>query len=256
MLLTIDIGNTTIKLGIFDQEKLINHCSFPSDKEKTVAQYGDSLLTWTASHKISAIIISSVVPFLTEILTRVSKHYFSISPIVVTANLNLGLKIKYLAPEEVGVDRLVSAVAAYHIYRCPLIVVDFGTATTFSAVSREGEYLGGAIAPGIKMSLDFLHEKTALLPQVELALPKNVIGRDTVTNIQSGIIYGFAGLAEGIIRRMKVKLSSGAYIIATGGWAHLIAKECPLIDEIDQFLTLKGLRIIYEKNKRLTNNLL
>lgn len=249
MLLTIDIGNTTINLGIFDREKLIDHCSFAADKEKTVAQYGDSLLAWTAPHKISAIIMSSVVPPLTEIFTRVSSNYFHISSVFVTANLNLGLKIKYTVPEEVGVDRLVNAVAAYHIYRCPLIIVDFGTATTFSAVSGRGEYLGGAIAPGIKMSLDSLHEKTASLPQVELALPKNVIGRDTVTNIQSGIIYGFAGLAAGIIRRMKVEFSSEAYVIATGGLALLIAKECPSIDGVDQLLALKGLRIVYEKNK-------
>lgn len=249
MLLTVDIGNTTINLGVFDQEKLIAHCSFPADKKKTVAQYGDSLLAWTAPHKISAIIISSVVPPLTEIFTRATERYLCISPLLVTANLNLGLKIKYFVPEEVGVDRLINAVAAYHIYRRPLIIVDFGTATTFSAVSARGEYLGGAIAPGIKMSLDSLYKKTASLPLVELALPKNVIGRDTVTNIQSGIIYGFAGLATGIIDRMKVEFSSEAYVVATGGWALLIAKECPSIDEVDQLLPLKGLRIIYEKNR-------
>jgi len=249
MLLAIDIGNSTIKLGIFDQEKLSERCSFPTDKEKTALQYRDSILACVASHKISAIIISSVVPSMTKIFTRVSEHYLHISPILVTANLNLGLKIKYFLPEEVGVDRLVNAVAAYHIHRCPLIIVDFGTATTFSAVSLRGEYLGGAIAPGIKMSLDSLHEKTASLPQVELSPPESVIGRDTVTNIQSGIIYGFAELAAGIIKRMKVELSSEAYVIATGGWAPLISRECSAIDEVDQLLTLKGLRIIYEKIK-------
>ncbi|MBT9137921.1 MAG: Type III pantothenate kinase [Syntrophomonadaceae bacterium] len=250
MLLTIDIGNTTINLGIFEQKKLSDHCFFPANKEKTALQYRDSLLAWIAPRKISAIIISSVVPSLTEIFTRVSKYYLRISPILVTANLNLGLKVKYSLPEEVGIDRLVNAVAAYHIYRRPLIIVDFGTATTFSAVSMRGEYLGGAIAPGIKMSLDSLHEKTASLPQVELSPPENVIGRDTVTNIQSGVIYGFAELAAGIIKRMKVEFSPEAYVIATGGWALLIARECPAIDEVNQLLALKGLRIIYEKVKR------
>ena len=249
MLLTIDIGNTTVNLGIFNREKLIDHCSFSADKRKTVVQYGDSLLTWIAPHKISAAIMSSVVPHLTEMFIRVSEHYLCISPVSVTVNLNLGLKIKCLR-KEVGVDRLVNAVAAHHIYRCSLIIVDFGTATTFSAISKKGEYLGGAIAPGIKMSLDSLHEKTASLPQVELALPENVIGIDTATNIQSGIIYGFAELAAGIIRRMKAGFSSEAHVIATGGWALLIAKECPAIDNVDQLLALKGLRIIYEKNKK------
>ena len=245
MLLTVDIGNTTVSFGIFNQERLIDHRSFPN----TVVQYEDSLLAWTAPHKIGAVIVSSVVPHLTEAFIRASKRYFHISPLSVTINLNLGLNIRCVS-KEVGSDRLVNAVAAYHIHRRSLIVIDFGTATTFSAVSAKGEYLGGAIAPGIKMSVDSLHEKTASLPRVKLAVPEKVIGTNTVANIQSGIIYGFAELTAGIVRRMKVEFSSEARVIATGGWASLIARECPAIDDVDQLLTLKGLRIIYEKNKK------
>jgi type III pantothenate kinase len=164
--------------------------------------------------------------------------------------MDSGISIKYPCPEELGADRIVNATAAYHLYKSPVIIVDFGTATTFCAISGKGDYLGGIIVPGIGISAEALFEKTALLPRIELVKPGTVIGKGTVESMQSGIIYGFAELVDGIVKRMKKEFSSAAKVIATGGWAELIASESKTIDEIVPFLTLKGLKIIYERKRK------
>ena len=183
-----------------------------------------------------------------------SKQYFQLSPLVVGPNIKTGLTIKYDYPQELGADRIVNAVAVHYLYGGPAIIVDFGTATTFCALSEKGEYLGGAIAPGIGVSVEALFEKTALLPRIELIKPGRIIGKRTVESMQSGLIYGFAELVDGIVRRMKKELAKElareAKVIATGGWANLVASATRTIDEVDPFLTLKGLRIISEKNRR------
>ncbi|MCK4261763.1 type III pantothenate kinase [bacterium] len=250
MLLTIDIGNTTVLIGVFDGKKLIEHLSLSTDREKTADEYGILLSARINPKKIKGIIISSVVPPLLETFEKISKQYFHLSPLVVGPDIKTGLTIKYDYPQELGADRIVNAVAVHHLYRGPAIIVDFGTATTFCALSEKGEYLGGAIAPGIGISIEALFEKTALLPRIELIKPRRIIGKRTVESMQSGLIYGFAELVDGIVRRMKKELAKGAKVIATGGWASLVAGESKTIDEVNTFLTLEGLRIIREKNRK------
>lgn len=249
MLLTIDIGNTTILIGVFDGEKLIEHLSLSTDREKTADEYGILLSAGINPRKIKGIAISSVVPPLLETFEKMSQQYFHLSPLVVGPGIKTGLTIKYDYPQELGADRIVNAVATHYLYRGPAIIVDFGTATTFCALSEKGEYLGGAIAPGIGISVEGLFEKTALLPRIELVKPGRVIGKRTIESMQSGLIYGFTELVDGIVKRMKKEFSQEAKVIATGGWANLVAGESKTIDEIDPFLTLKGLRIIYQKNQ-------
>jgi type III pantothenate kinase len=182
-------------------------------------------------------------------LERVSRDYYSCKPLVVGPGIKTGLAIKYENPREVGADRVVNAVAAYHKYKGPLIIVDFGTATTFCVVNEKGEYLGGAIAPGIKISTEALVARAAKLPRVELIKPRNIIGKNTISSMQSGIIYGFVGQVEGIINRIQKELRTSAKVIATGGLASAIARETQVIDKVDDLLTLDGLRIIYELNR-------
>lgn len=250
MLLAIDIGNTTIALGIFEGEKLIDHWRLSADREKTADEYGILLSALIGSREIKGIIISSVVPPLLDIFQEVSERCLHISPLIVGVGMKTGISIKYPRPEELGADRIVNATAAYHLYKGPVIIVDFGTATTFCALSGEGDYLGGTIAPGLGISVEALFEKTALLPRIELVKPERVIGENTVKSMQSGIIYGFAELVDGLVERMKREFSPRAKVIATGGWAELIASELKTIDEVVPFLTLKGLKIIYERNRK------
>lgn len=250
MLLAIDIGNTTIALGIFEGEKLIDHWRLSADREKTADEYGILLSALIGSREIKGIIISSVVPPLLDIFQEVSERCLHISPLIVGVGMKTGISIKYPRPEELGADRIVNATAAYHLYKGPVIIVDFGTATTFCALSGEGDYLGGTIAPGLGISVEALFEKTALLPRIELVKPERVIGENTVKSMQSGIIYGFAELVDGLVERMKREFSPRAKVIATGGWAELIASESKTIDEVVPFLTLKGLKIIYERNRK------
>jgi type III pantothenate kinase len=198
---------------------------------------------------INAVVISSVVPSLMMELEKVSRDYYSCKPLVVGPGIKTGLAIKYENPREVGADRVVNAVAAYHKYKGPLIIVDFGTATTFCVVNEKGEYLGGAIAPGIKISTEALVARAAKLPRVELIKPRNIIGKNTISSMQSGIIYGFVGQVEGIINRIQKELRTSAKVIATGGLASTIARETQVIDKVDDLLTLDGLRIIYELNR-------
>jgi len=200
--------------------------------------------------KIEAVVIASVVPPIMYSLEHAIRKYFKLEPMVVGPGIKTGINIKYENPREVGADRIINAVAALELYGGPLIIVDFGTATTFCAVSSKGEYLGGVICPGIKISAEALFQKTAKLPKIDLVKPETVIGRNTVSSMQSGIIYGYVGEVDYIVRRMKKEMKDdNIKVIATGGLARLIASESETIDEINGLLTLEGLRIIYERNK-------
>jgi type III pantothenate kinase len=254
MLLVFDIGNTNIVLGAYEGEELLQHWRVSTDRQKTGDEYGiliNNLFTYggLSIKNISAVIISSVVPPLVVPLVKMCQRYFKVEPLVVGPGIKTGIFIKYENPREVGADRIVNAVSAHHKYSGPLIIVDFGTATTFCVISDNGDYLGGAIAPGIGISTEALFQRAAKLPRIELVKPKSVICRNTVTSMQSGIIYGFVGQVEGIVKRMKDELGQDAYVIATGGLANLIAQETTIINSVEHFLTLEGLRIIYDLNK-------
>ena len=255
MLLVFDIGNTNIVLGAYDGEELLQHWRVSTDRQKTGDEYGiliNNLFTYggLSIKDISAVIISSVVPPLVVPLVKMCQRYFNVEPLVVGPGIKTGIFIKYENPREVGADRIVNAVAAHHKYNGPLIIVDFGTATTFCAVTSNGDYLGGAIAPGIGISTEALFQRAAKLPRIELVKPKNVICRNTVTSMQSGIIFGFVGQVEGIVNRMKEEMGQDVYVIATGGLANLIAQETTVINAVEHFLTLEGLRIIYDLKKQ------
>ncbi|MFQ6082734.1 MAG: type III pantothenate kinase [Candidatus Aminicenantia bacterium] len=254
MLLAIDIGNTNITLGIFKEERLITDWRIFTEKEKTTDEYGISILNLfnfskLNPAKIKAIIISSVVPPLTPVFSEMSRKYFKVKPLIVEPGIKTGISIQYDSPHEVGADRIVNGVAAFNKYRGPCIVVDFGTATTFDAISDKGEYLGGAIAPGIHISAEALFQKTAKLPRVEIKKPKRVIGRTTVSSLQSGLYFGYIGLIKNIILEMKKELGPKTKVISTGGFSAEMTKEIKLIHCHDPYLTLEGLRIIYERNK-------
>ncbi|HLE05595.1 MAG TPA: type III pantothenate kinase, partial [Anaerolineales bacterium] len=198
--------------------------------------------------RISSVIISSVVPPLQSSLEEMAHRYFGIAPLVVGPGIKTGMPILYDSPREVGADRIVNAVAAFEAYGGPAIVVDFGTATTFDAVSGKGEYLGGIIAPGIGIAAEALFERTAKLPRIDIAKPKSVVGKNTVSSMQAGLFFGYLGLVEGIVTRMREEMGGEPVVIATGGLAHLILSESQLIHHVDPLLTLTGLRIIYERN--------
>ena len=254
MLLAIDAGNTNIVLGIYQDDKLIEHWRVSTDRQKTADEYGILLRNLFEFHghrfeSIDAIAIASVVPPLMAALERMSLDYFGVRPLVIGPGVKTGMAVKFDNPKEIGADRIVNAVAAYEIYGAPLIVVDFGTATTFDVVSRQGEYIGGAIAPGIGISTEALFARAAKLPRVELVKPPVVITKNTVNGIQAGIIFGFAGQVDGIVQRMKKELGEDPFVVATGGLAELIASESETIQKVDPWLTLAGLRIIYHKNR-------
>ncbi|WP_054695050.1 type III pantothenate kinase [Syntrophomonas palmitatica] len=254
MILVFDVGNTNIVVGVFDGKSLATHWRIRTDNMRTCDEYGALLKVLFDQENINMsaiddLVISSVVPSLMMELEWMGEKYFHCKPLIVGPGIKTGLDIKYENPREVGADRVVNAVAAYHKYGGPLIIVDFGTATTFCIVSQKGEYLGGAIAPGISISTEALVSRAAKLPRVELTKPRSIIGRNTVTSMQAGIIYGFVGQVEGIINRMKKEMDAKPQVIATGGLAALIARETEVIDVVDDFLTLDGLRIIYEFNR-------
>jgi type III pantothenate kinase len=253
MLLAIDIGNTNVVLGVFDREKLVENWRVGTNTQITPDEYamifkdlfGFTKIEFTQIH---GVIISTVVPPLLPVMVEMSRKYFKIEPMVVTHELKTGITIRTDNPKEVGADRIVNAAAAYKIYGGPLIIVDFGTATTFCAVTKNGDYLGGAICPGMKISAEALFQRASKLPRVELVKPAKVIGTDTISAMQAGIIYGYAGLVDGIVERMKKDLSSDARVVATGGLAELVFSETKTIQEIKPHLTLEGLRLLFELN--------
>ncbi len=254
MLLAIDIGNTNVVLGVFDGERLVENWRVGTNTQITPDEYamifkdlfGFARLEF---RQITGVIISTVVPPLLPVMTEMSAKYFHLTPLVVTHEIKAGITLKYDNPKEVGADRIVNAAAAYKLYGGPVIIVDFGTATTFCAVTRTGEYRGGAIAPGVKISAEALFQRASKLPRVELAKPAKVIGSDTISAMQSGIIYGYAGLVDGIVERMKKELATEARVVATGGLAELVAPETKTIQEIRPHLTIEGLRLLYEINR-------
>jgi len=254
MLLVIDVGNTHTVLGVYDGESLLHHWRVWTDREKTSDEYGILVRNlYDASHlssqEITSIILSSVVPPLTPTIVDLCVHYFGIRPLVVGPGVRTGISIKMDNPKEVGADRIVNAVAAYARYRKACIVLDFGTATTFDYISAKGDYMGGIIAPGVGISAEALFRQASKLPRVEIAKPPSVIGKNTVSAMQSGLFYGYLGLVEGIIARIRREVRSDPVVVATGGLAPVLARESSEIHEIDEHLTLEGLRIIYERNR-------
>jgi len=254
MIFVFDVGNTNIVLGLYENDELKHHWRIHTSREKTEDEYGMLILDLFRHvniHKeqIEGIIISSVVPPIMFALERMCVKYFNQRPLVVGPGIKTGLNIKYENPREVGADRIVNAVAAIDEYGAPLIIVDFGTATTYCYINENKQYMGGAIAPGINISTEALYTKAAKLPRIEIAKPEGVIGKNTVNAMQAGILYGYVGQVEGIVKRMKEQSEVEPKVIATGGLANLIAAESNVIDHVDPFLTLKGLLLIYDKNK-------
>jgi len=247
MLLAIDIGNSSIKFGVFDNEKLVSRFTIPTirtlNSDEINSQISDKI-----NHKISAIVISSVVTELREAFQNFGEKFFNISPFFVDNTFDFGLEIKYFPPENLGVDRIIAAFAAVEKYGKPCVVCDFGTATNIEVVNSKGVYLGGTIVAGINLLADALHKRTSKLPLVELAKPEKVIGNSTISCIQSGVFYGYVGLTEGIINKIIDELGEIPKVVATGGYAKLIAENTEIIEIIDENLMLEGLRLIYEKS--------
>ena len=254
MLLVIDVGNTNIVVGAFEGDTLVKNWRISTDYKKSSDEIGMTL-SFLLSHnnidtkKIDDVIISSVVPQMMFSLERAVKRYIGTEPIVISADMKTGINNLYDNPREVGADRIVNAVAVRHLYPGDAIIIDFGTATTFCALTKDGDYLGGIICPGIKISLDALIERTAKLPKIEIIKPKSVIGKNTIESMQSGMIYGYAGQIENIVSLMKKQLGEDTQVIATGGIASLISQVTDSIDILDSQLTLKGLKILYDMNK-------
>ncbi|MCK5653730.1 MAG: type III pantothenate kinase [Dehalococcoidia bacterium] len=254
MLLAIDIGNTNIAFGVFEAETLRATWNIATDINKTADEYAVLLLNLLpreglALSDVDHVSIACVVPPLLTVFEELSQRYFKIPPLIVGPGVKTGVSICTDNPREVGADRVANAAAAHHLYGGPLIVIDFGTATTLDALSKEGDYLGGAIAPGIGIAAEALFERASKLPRVELIPPEHAIGKNTVTTMQSGIIFGYVGLIEGLVTRIKQELGGGAYVVATGGLAEVIATETKVIDTVDMHLTLLGLRLIHELNR-------
>ncbi|QPJ62561.1 MAG: type III pantothenate kinase [Candidatus Nitronauta litoralis] len=255
MLLAVDIGNTNIVFGLFREKKLLMHWRIRTELNRTTDEYWVLVqefirLNSADPETIDALILSCVVPPLVPVFEELSLKFFGTKALVVGPGVKTGIPILYKNPVEVGADRIVNAVAGFEKYGGPLILVDFGTATTFDAVSAQGEYLGGAIAPGLRISLEALFRNTAKLSPVDLAVPEYVIGRSTMESIQSGTVYGFVGMIDSIVYRMQKEMKSKARVIGTGGLIGVIAEQVESIEEVDDFLTLEGLSLIYERNRK------
>ena len=259
MILLVDVGNTNIVLGVHNGQEYIASCRISSDGNKTSDEYSIQVMQlFNVSEidpkEIKGVIVSSVVPNIMHSLENMLRKCFCHEPIIVGPGIKTGINIKYDNPKEVGADRIVNAVAAHEIYKKSAIIIDFGTATTFCALRKNGDYLGGCICPGIRISADALFERAAKLPRVELEVPKTIICKSTVTSMQAGILFGYIGQVEYIVKKMKEEIKNSKnkeepLVIATGGLANLIAKQTDFIDIVDSDLTLEGLKILYEKNK-------
>ncbi len=256
MLMVMDIGNTNIVVGVHDGKEWVAHWRLSSSRSRTSDEFGivlGDMFSYSGLDlsNITDIIISTVVPPLLVPMCNMCKRYFKIEPFVVNAKIKTGLSLNYDNPNEIGADRIVNAVAAHQLYgdKGNLIIIDFGTATTFCALLPTGEYLGGAIAPGIGISTEALFQKAAKLPRIELVKPPKTICHNTIEAMQSGVLFGFVGQMDGLITRMKAELGGQAFVVATGGFGHLMASESANVDVVEPFLTLEGLKILYAMNK-------
>ncbi len=254
MLLCIDLGNTNITFGLYNGDDLRCHLRIKTDHHKMPDEYGILLFNLLAhagnrAQDVTSICMCSVVPPLTGIFEQMCEAYFRQPPLIVDAGVKTGVKIRVDHPREVGADRVVDAAAVYRLYGSPACVVDFGTATTFDAISREGDYLGGAIAPGIGIAAEALFARTAKLPRIDLVRPPRAIGSNTVHAMQSGLLFGYVGLVEGMVARFRAELGEDMQVIGTGGLAETIARETDVIQTVDPWITLKGLRIVWELNQ-------
>ncbi|MBB6451561.1 type III pantothenate kinase [Geomicrobium halophilum] len=253
MILVIDVGNTHIVFGVYNDQHLLHHWRVSTAQERTEDEYGVLMHTLLGNENVSmdeieGVIVSSVVPSLMFALEHMSRKYFKQTPMVVGPGIKTGLNILYDNPRDVGADRIVNAVAAIEEYGAPLVIVDFGTATTFCFIDRRGNYVGGAIAPGVSISTDALYAHASKLPHIEIDAPQSVVGKNTTHAMQSGIYYGYVGQVDGIVNRMKREAEQTPTVIATGGLSRLIGQSAESIDAVDPFLTLKGLKLIYDKN--------
>ncbi len=255
MILTLDIGNTNIKTALFEGMEMVQYWRISTNRNMSSDEYGMILMNLFAHNRISTdvvkgIMISSVVPQINFTIEHMCRTYFDMEPLFLEPGIKTGVNIKYENPRELGSDRIANAVAAYELYGGPCITIDFGTATNFGVISEKGEFLGGAICPGLKLAAEALTERTAKLPRFELVRPEAVIGKNTIANMQSGIVYGYIGQINYLVDRMKRELGApNAKVIATGGLAVLVGKESSVIDVMDGLLTLKGLCLIYQKNR-------
>lgn len=254
MIFVVDVGNTNIVLGVYRGQELLHHWRLSTNRSTTVDEYGVMILNLFQHadieiDEVEGVIISSVVPPLMITLEQLCAKYLKRTPLIVGPGIKTGLNIRYENPREVGADRICNAVAGIELYGPPLIIVDFGTATTFDFIDASAQYLGGAIAPGIGISTEALYQRAAKLPRIELTKPKSTVGRNPVSSMQAGIIYGFAAQVDGIVQRMHEEFQIKTKVIATGGLAEMIASESRVIDEVNSLLTLQGLLMIYEKNQ-------
>jgi type III pantothenate kinase len=255
MVFVLDAGNSNIKCGLFEGDKLVNSWRIATKLERTADDYGIRILSFfkhlgRRPDEVEGIIISSVIPSINYTLQHMFTTYFGKKAMVVGPGMKTGINILYDNPKELGTDRIAGAVAAYTLYGGPCIIVDFGTATTFGAISADGDFLGGAICPGIRISSEALFSGAAKLPRVELVKPASIIAKNTVAGMQAGIIYGYVGQVDYIIRRLKAEMGGSPYVIATGGMANVIAQETHEINEVNSLLTLIGLNMLYHKNNK------